>query len=146
VLQYARLARFGEQVQRYVDRFPARQVLVLQQSDWVSDPRAAYRRILDFLGLQDDRRGDFPRFNETAEPRSQLLHSIILGRTEAERKLRSLLDRIPTVKNQSLLRRLRRWNRRPAISAPMTDALRNQIDDCMRDDQQRLRHLLERLG
>jgi hypothetical protein len=63
MLDYAALGRFHEQVERFLSAFPAGQVLVLHFRDWVQDPRTAYLKILQFLGLDDDGRREFPRVN-----------------------------------------------------------------------------------
>ena len=60
-LDYAAMGRFREQVERYLAVFPAEQVRVIQFRDWTAEPRTTYLGILDFLGLDDDGRTDFPR-------------------------------------------------------------------------------------
>jgi hypothetical protein len=77
LLDYRAVASFREQVERYLDRFPAEQVRVFHLSDWAADPRAAYLQILDFLGLEDDGRTDFPRVKEAKSYRIQWLGRLI---------------------------------------------------------------------
>jgi hypothetical protein len=64
LLDYAAVASFREQVQRFVDAFGQERVKVVHFREWTSDPRRTYLQILDFLDLADDGRTDFPRFNE----------------------------------------------------------------------------------
>src|SRR5262249_28713135 len=52
LLQYARIARFGEQLERYLALFPASQVRVIVMEEWIRNPRQTYLGILEFLGLQ----------------------------------------------------------------------------------------------
>jgi hypothetical protein len=64
LIDYAARGRFAEQVARYAELFPPSQLRIIRFRDWVSDPRGTYLEILDFLGLEDDGRTDFPRVNE----------------------------------------------------------------------------------
>ena len=69
MLDYKRLGRFDEQVERYFARFPEQNVRVFHLRDWSRNPRAMYLEILDFLGLPDDGRIEFSRVNEAHQHR-----------------------------------------------------------------------------
>lgn len=71
-LKYRSVCSVGAQVQRMADLVPAAQRLILVYDDIEQNPRASYKRILDFLGVQDDQRGEFLRENSYARPRSVL--------------------------------------------------------------------------
>jgi len=73
LLQYADVARLGEQVERLLAVFPRDQVLVVFFEDFKASPRAVYKRVLDFLELPDDGRTEFPRVNENKVIRSRWL-------------------------------------------------------------------------
>jgi hypothetical protein len=77
-LDYAAMGRFREQVERYLEAFPRKQVHVLHFRDWVRDPRAAYLRIMKFLGLEDDGRTRFPPVNPGVTYRSRTLARLII--------------------------------------------------------------------
>ena len=77
-LDYAAMGRFSEQVERYLSAFPTDQVRVIRFRDWIADPRTTYLGILDFLGLEDDGRSEFPRINEGVTYRSRRLVRLIL--------------------------------------------------------------------
>jgi hypothetical protein len=55
--------------------------------DMRRDPAETYRRVLGFLGLDDDGRTDFPQMNEGAWPRSKLVHSGMVQLAEIRRRL-----------------------------------------------------------
>lgn len=63
-LDYKACGHFSEQVERYFDHFPAEQIRVFHFGDWTADPRATYLEILDFMGLEDNDRKDFPVVHE----------------------------------------------------------------------------------
>jgi Sulfotransferase domain len=69
-LEYRSVCSVGAQLQRMADLVPAAQRLILVYDDIEQNPRASYKRILDFLGVQDDQRGEFLRENSYARPRS----------------------------------------------------------------------------
>jgi hypothetical protein len=48
---YVARGRYAEQLQRYYDRFPRQQILVLLQEELRADPERFIRRCADFLGL-----------------------------------------------------------------------------------------------
>src|SRR3954468_7658124 len=77
-LDYAAMGRFREQVERYLANFPPQQICVVQFREWVADPRATYLRIMDFLGLEDDGRVDFPPINQGVTYRSRRLTRLIV--------------------------------------------------------------------
>lgn len=64
VLNYKAAGLFSEKIERYLAAFGPAQVMVIHFRDWVGDPRETYLGILDFLGLPDDGRTEFPPVNE----------------------------------------------------------------------------------
>lgn len=92
-LDYAAMGRFSEQVGRYLAAFPTRQIRVIQFRDWIADPRATYLEILDFLGLDDDGRTEFPAINAGVTYRSRRLVRFILFPPTFVRKASRLIRR-----------------------------------------------------
>ncbi len=64
ILDYKAMGRFREQVARFARLFPRENIRIIRFDDWVNDPRSTYVEILDFLGVSDDGRMEFPRVNE----------------------------------------------------------------------------------
>lgn len=50
---YLSLGRYGEQLQRYYDRFPKENILVVMHDDFVSDQQAVIQKIYQFIGVED---------------------------------------------------------------------------------------------
>lgn len=86
-LDYAAMGRFSEQVGRYFAVFPADQVRVIQFRDWIANPRATYLEILDFLGLEDDGKREFPPINQGVTYRSRRLVRFLLFPPVLARKM-----------------------------------------------------------
>jgi hypothetical protein len=77
LLMYSDVASIGTQLERlyrYVDR---ERVLTVFSEDFMNDPLSQYSRILDFLELPADSRGEFPIVNQRTVRRSQWLHRFV---------------------------------------------------------------------
>lgn len=131
-LDYAAMGRFREQVERYLAAFPAEQVRVIRFRDWVADPRATYLGILDFLGLEDDGRTDFPPINQGMTYRSRKLTRLIVSPPSLLRKCALLVKKLTGPFGQLLHRVALKTVR--LLSAP---GYRNEIGAELRDEIRR---------
>lgn len=144
-LDYAAMGRFREQVERYLANFPAAQVRVIRFRDWVADPRATYLEILDFLGVDDDGRTEFPRVNPGVTYRSRNLARFIIRPPTLARRMARLA--------KTLTGPFGRWLDRTArkIGLKSTPGYRKEISPELRDEIRRYyaednKMLEERLG
>lgn len=78
ILQYRDLANFSCHLERVLEVFPKEQVRCVALENFIANPRGAYLDILEFLGLPDDGRVDFPRINSAKSHRSERLGRILL--------------------------------------------------------------------
>lgn len=69
-LQYKAYGSIGSQIRALNEIFPQSQIHTIIFDDFVLDPGAEYRRLLDFLNVPDDGREDFPRINESKQFKS----------------------------------------------------------------------------
>ena len=60
---YADACRLGEQIERLLAVFPSEQVKIILFDDLTRDTAGVYASVLDFLGLPQDGRQDFPAVN-----------------------------------------------------------------------------------
>ena len=72
-LQYKAVASFSRYVEHVLTLFPRDQVKCVIFENFVSNSRAVYLDILDFLGVPDDGRVSFPKINEAKSHRWQRL-------------------------------------------------------------------------
>jgi hypothetical protein len=63
-LLYGEVCALGAQLQRVLATVPRGRVLTILLEDVVDDPRREYRRVLQFLGVDDDGRVAFPVYNQ----------------------------------------------------------------------------------
>jgi len=72
-LPYRRIARYGEQLSRYLDKFDADQIHVSLYEDLKRDPAGVYGGLMRFLGLQPGNPPDFRTHNAQRRVRSRRL-------------------------------------------------------------------------
>jgi hypothetical protein len=85
-LDYERVCALGDQVERLLAVVPRPRVHFVLMDDMRRDPAETYRRVLGFLGLDDDGRTDFPQMNEGAWPRSKVVHAAVVQLSEIRRR------------------------------------------------------------
>lgn len=143
-LQYRDMAMFAAQIERFFALVPEDRRLVLLQEDLNADCGAVYRRALEFLGLPDDGRTEFPRVNAAHAHRSEFIARLILtppGPLKAPvEALRGALrrNRIPFIET------LKRKLRKNATRETMSPAFRAELEDVYRADVARTGALIGR--
>lgn len=141
-LCYHRTVRYAEQLGRYLDRFGSDQVHVVLFDDFAADPAAAYRGVLDFLGLGPDPRAAFGRHNPNKRSRSAVLRRVLAAPPEPVRRLARGL--VPRRLRQAAYRRAVALNTRLTERAAIPDALRRTLRAELADEVGRLEALLGR--
>jgi hypothetical protein len=144
-LDYAAMGRFDEQVARYLDEFPRDQVMVLHFEDWVTNPKAAYFNILDFLGLPDDGRSEFEVVHEGMTYRSRRAARWLLYPPKIVRKVARLVKRVTGLRPETNLRVMEKITEllsSRGYKRKISPQLREEIRHYYAEDN---RHLEERL-
>ncbi|HEX6105204.1 MAG TPA: sulfotransferase [Gemmatimonadales bacterium] len=77
LFQFAQLGAFGSQTDRLLSCFPRSQVKTILYDDFASAPQRVYRDVLEFLGVPDDGRSEFPRVNQSRQARITWLKDIL---------------------------------------------------------------------
>lgn len=116
------IVKYAEALERYFDAFGRDRVHVLIFEEFVADPHAAYLGILDFLGLADEGRVEFPVVNANRGPRSHILHRALHGSADLRRLARVV------VRNQ----RVRRALGARLIDANTSHQTRDTLDPVLR--------------
>jgi hypothetical protein len=132
-LSYGRACLLGSMLERLYQRVPREKVLTILLDDMRANPGCEYRRVLEFLGVADDRRAEFPVENAAKEPRYLLGQQI--ARIGYWVKLRTGITRSFG---------LARLNTRPRPRAPLAAELVPELEEYFRADIARLEALLGR--
>ena len=77
MLHYREACRFAPMLERLFALVPREQVHVVVFEDFVRDPRQAYLNALAFLGVPDDGRTSFEKFNPNRRLRSKQLYALL---------------------------------------------------------------------
>lgn len=141
-LQYRRLGRYADQVQRYLNLFGEEQIHVVIFDDLVQDTPGTYRSVLEFLDVGPDDRTEFKVANPNRNIRFFRLHRFLHAPPEPlERFARRYLPR-------DLLRRVvkkARWlNLKTERRPPMDPEIRRALAAELRPDVERLATLIGR--
>jgi sulfotransferase family protein len=131
-LDYAAMGRFSGQVERYLSAFPADQVRVIRFRDWIADPRTTYLGILDFLGLDDDGRSEFPRINQGVTYRSRRLVRLILFPPALVRRVARLFKWVTGLQGRRIYPVVHQL-----VNLLSASGYKNQIDREVRDEIRR---------
>ena len=140
-LLYRRVARFAEQVSRYLDVFPREQVHIIDFDDFSNDTPRVFADVLDFLGVDSSFRCEFEIRNPNKQIKSSSLHNflnnpgtfaILLGRL------------IPKSLRRSLVDRLKKANSPAAPRPPLSAELRAQLNREFAPEVERLGKLVGR--
>lgn len=76
-VQYLHAARLGDQLEKLFVTVPEKRILLISLGELKKNPRAAYKKALDFLDLDDDGRSAFPVENQARLSRSPKVRKFI---------------------------------------------------------------------
>jgi hypothetical protein len=143
-LQYGPAAMLGAQVRRVYEHVPAEQVKVLVFDDLRADAGAVYRDTLEFLGVPDDGRSEFPRVNENKVHQSAAVARLTQRPPGPLLAVARGVKRVARVERLGVLDRVRRSNRQVARRPEITPAFAQELRDHFRDDVAELGALIGR--
>lgn len=141
LVDYKSMGAFGDQVARYLELFRADQVCVAWMEDWSRNPADFYRFLRRFLGLRPHPVGEFTPVNTARRNRSRLVARLLTERRLVRPATRFL--RWSGIGPLGVHRRLTRANTVEAYAVPAADDVLERIRAHYREDQQRLRTMLE---
>jgi hypothetical protein len=137
-LAYGRLSKLGEQLERAMTRLPRNRLHVVVLDDMRTDPAGEYRKVLDFLGVPDDNRTQFPVINSAKALRAAWLMRAWQGTART-------LNRLNVPRYQTgILAALKKANTKPMQRKPIPHRLYRELQDYFADDVTLLGRLLRR--
>jgi hypothetical protein len=140
-LFYRRMARFSEQLPRYLEAFGPERVHVIIHDDLLADTPGVYRRTLEFLGVDPSFPATFERSNENKRVRSRWLQRLAYD-PPLIRRLAPMLRRHPAM--HALRNRLVTANSTREARRPMDPALRARLTREFMPEVARLSALVDR--
>lgn len=141
VLQYRDFVSTGSQLHRALAIVPRERLLILRYDHFVADPRAVWRSVLDFLGLDDDGRREFPVVNERRAHGNPLLAKLVMRPPRLLGKTAALARRVLNTNRLGIGSALLRLTRVRATAPPLDPAFRADLVAELESEY----HLLERI-
>jgi len=143
LLDYKSVCRLGEQLERLFNTVPRERVLVLLLDDVKENPRREYLKVLEFLGVPDDGRTDFPVKNPAKERRWPRLQRAVITTARVCRPFKRRLG-LPLVPGTRIINALDEMNLRYRPRLPMRPELRAELARYFVEDVYLLSRLLNR--
>lgn len=134
---YGDFCKLGEQLQRLYFQVARHRINVIFMDDLARDPRGSYLRTLQFLGLPDDGRTEFPVRNANAEARSRLAR-------EMTTRLFALRQKISLPFRMGLISKAIHLNSRDTKRQALAPDFRQELADYFRADVELLSQLTDR--
>jgi sulfotransferase family protein len=137
-LFYSEWVRFGEQIERYQQAFPAGRVKTLVYDDFKHDNVSTYADVVGFLGLNAFR-PEFRKVNEHRLPRYP-------GLSRAASRVGDLWFKnlVPFRTRRRLKRALLKTNLKPASHAPLDQSFRRELIAQFRPEVEALGRVIQR--
>lgn len=143
LLDYQAFCQMGSQLERLFALIPRERVLVLVLDDIRVDARKEYQKTLQFLGVPDDGRTEFPVFNPAKKWRSRWQGRLVktFAKFVGYIKKRKKIITIPSLGIVEFLRKHTLiYRKRP----PMSEEVRQELMAFYREDVETLSRLLDR--
>ena len=144
LLQYKWIGSLGAQVQRVLQLFDRSQVHFIFFEDFVSDPRREYLVLLDFLGIPDDGREQFPRVNENVRFKSRTIARIPRAVRAALLPQMRAVKRLIGGRRFGIVQALDHFNATPMPRPLMEQDFQEYLQELFSDDVGMLEDLLGR--
>jgi len=141
-LNYKDMGRFSKYSKRYFDVFSSDQIRVIHYDDWVENTRGAYCQILDFLGVEDDGRSEFPRINVRARHRHVGIARFLQRPPRPVEHSVEFLHKSFGVRSFGIAAAVEKLNRRVGADQDISSELKEEIRRYYRDDIDRLKGLI----
>jgi hypothetical protein len=145
-LQYAQVARFGDQIERLFNVFPKEQIKIILLEDFSKSTRAVYEEILDFIDVPSDGRSEFPKINMRREIKvawlAKMLYHPPAPLKWLERTVKNSLESMG-IREFGFWHKFLNMNTKPLQTKPISPDFRRELIDEFRDDIEKLSQLLK---
>jgi hypothetical protein len=144
-LDYPQIGSLGKHVERFLATIGRDRCFISLFDDFCDNPAGQYRKILHFLGLEDDGRTDFEQHRKSFEPRFPALQRLLKRPPKSVASLlanpayseRLNAPKLPSPVATAILRLRKRvldWNQAPPRQHAIDDDLRLEMQSLFRDD------------
>lgn len=142
-LNYKEMGKFWKYSKRYFDIYPRDQIRLIHYDDWTRNTRTVYRGILEFLGLDDDGRTDFPRVNPRSRHRYLSVARFLQQPPPMIERYLEVLHRFFGVRSFGVAPAIEKLNRRIAANPAISSELKDEIRKYYQDENRQLQEFFE---
>jgi len=141
LLQYRHIGSLGSRLRELFARVGRERCFVVLFDDLIAEPLGVYRRLLEFLGVEDDGRTSFRHKNANREFRWRWLQPFVMN---PPRPLAALATyrHLPAVR--AVRRRIKRFNTRRVARPPVDPGMHKTLQEAFHDEVELLSRLLDR--
>jgi hypothetical protein len=143
LLQYREICLLGKQVKRVLEQVDSKQVLFLLFDDLKENPKAVYEQCLNFLGVQQDGRNNFPVVNPNIHTKSRTLSRLLfyISRLHFISQIKRVL-RVP--RGYSILAKIDKLNTEKVEKKPLPADFVKTLKSSFAEDIDLLESLIHR--
>jgi hypothetical protein len=144
LLQYGEVGRLGAHVERLFEVAGRDRCLAIVFDDFVSEPGAVYRKVLEFVGVGDDGRTNFRHKAENRGFASPWLQQFVMNPPPWAVRLVDVANGAMIGRMKRVRRRLKNLNTVRRERPKLQDGMRETLRDHFADDVRKLSALLDR--
>lgn len=143
-LLYRKVASYAEQIEKFFSRVAPERRLVLFQEDLKADTGGLYRQSLEFLGVPDDGRSEFPLVNGSHRHRSEWIANFVLRPPKAIRPAVWAFRNYARRNKPATIEAIKAKLRVKAKRADMSPHFQDELYQVFRADVERLEQILNK--
>jgi len=143
-LYYDEVAKLGSQLERLMKIFPNEQIKIIFAEDFFNNTKAVYQDVLEYLGVLDDKRTDFPKINQNKHHRLGWLANVTQHPPKKLTNMMMKLKRIIGLEHIGILRTLRKINRSEIPRQALPDKFKIKLTQAYYDEVVKLSRLTGR--
>lgn len=143
-LQYARIGKLGEQVERVLNVFPERQIKFIIFDDFISDTARVYTDVLEFLEIPPDNRSEFKPVLQSRRHRLHWVGAFFENQPPVLYRMKMKFKDFIGTDNLGILSLVRRLNTVTEKRKPLPEKFREELKSEFRSDVDKLSSIVQR--
>ncbi len=141
---YTHIAKYYDQVKRYLDVFGKDKVHIILFDDFVRNPEGEYRKVLAFLGIRDEMPQTFETVNPNKVSRSRRLLHFIINPPKFVKVVGRVVLPHHSKQRQMVVDTLWKMNTKYEPRQPIRPQTKERLKDIYRGDIENLQQLINR--
>ena len=141
---YTHIAKYHDQVKRYLDIFGKDKVHIILFDDFKRSPEAEYRKVLTFLGLRDIMPKSFDTVNPNKVSRSKALLRFTINPPKFVKVVGRVVLPHHSKRREKVVDALLKINTKYQTREPIKGETKEKLKDIYRGDIERLQQLINR--